>query len=107
MALCGFAEVADFQQAHRRWVEEALEGELAKRDECWSEAIAVGSLAFIDKVKTEFGVKAMHRELVQVDGTYALREPSEAYAGEYASENDVLALANTVRWEENTESADT
>lgn len=49
----------------------------------------------------------MHRELVQADGTYALREPSEAYAGEYAGENDVLALENTVRWEENTESAET
>jgi hypothetical protein len=32
---------------------------------------------------------------------------SEAYAGEYAGENDVLALENTVRSEENTESAET
>ena len=106
MALCGFARLADFQQAHRRWVEAALEGELAKRDDRWSEAIAVGGLAFVDQVKSELGVKAMHRELVQVDGTFALREPSEAYASEYAGENDVLALENTVRWEENTETAE-
>jgi putative transposase len=105
--LCGFTDLRDFQRAHRQWVEKALEDELAVRDARWSEAIAVGSLAFVEKVKSELGVKAMHRELVQVDGTYALRERSEAYAGEYAGENDVLALENTVRSEENTESAET
>jgi hypothetical protein len=56
--LCGFAK-ADFQQTHRQWVEKALEDELAVRDARWSEAIAVGSLAFVEKVKSELGVKAM------------------------------------------------
>jgi hypothetical protein len=62
-----------------QWVEEALKGELAVRDACWSEAIAVGSLAFAEKVKSELGIKALHREVEQADGTYALRESSEAY----------------------------
>ena len=54
----------------------------------------------------ELGIKAVHRA-VERCGTSVLRKPSEAYAGEYAGENDVLALENTVRWEENTESAET
>jgi hypothetical protein len=29
--------------------------------------------------------------VVQVGGTYALPEPSEAYAGEFGGENDALA----------------
>jgi hypothetical protein len=43
------------------------------RDDRWSEAIAVGSLAFVNKVKGELGVKAMHREFEQLDAGYALR----------------------------------
>jgi putative transposase len=78
--LCGFTELGDFQRAHRQWVEEALESQPAARDDRWSEAIVVGSLAFVEKVKGELGVKALHREFEQLGGGYALREPSGAYA---------------------------
>jgi REP-associated tyrosine transposase len=54
--LCGFTELADFQRAHRQWVEGALDGEPMARDDRWSEAIAVGSLTFVAKVKGELGV---------------------------------------------------
>ena len=80
---------------------------MAVRDDRWSKAIAVGSWAFVDKVRSELGVKAMHREVAQVRGTYRLREESEAYAGNFAGENDALMLDNTILWEKNTESAET
>ena len=69
----------------------------APREDRWSEALAVGSLAFVERVKNDLGVKAAHREVLEADGTFALREPSEAYTrnltggkqgsklGEYAS----------------------
>ena len=79
--ICGFSKLADFQQSHRQLVEIALRDELSVRDARWSEAVAVGSLAFVEKVKSELGIKALHRELEQVDGTYALRESGEAYSG--------------------------
>ena len=50
--LCGFARREDFQQAHRRWVEEALVGGPMMQDDRWSEAIAVGSFSFVEKVKS-------------------------------------------------------
>ena len=50
VALCGFSKLADFQQAHRQWVETALEGGSAVRETQWSEAVAVGSLAFACQV---------------------------------------------------------
>ncbi|HEY2922213.1 MAG TPA: transposase [Candidatus Binatia bacterium] len=106
-ALSGFVELADFQRAQRQWIEEALEGELARRDDRWSEAIAVGSLAFVEKVKNDLGVKAMYREVVEVDATYALREPTEAYAGKFTGKNEVLSSENTVLWDENAENAGT
>jgi putative transposase len=107
IVLCGFTEVAAFQQAHRQWTAEALDGELAVRDDRWSKAVAVGSLAFVDKVRNELGVKAMHREVAQLDGTYTLREEREAYGGDFASKNDALTLDNTIPWEENVESTET
>ena len=103
VALCGFSKLADFQQAHRRWVETALEGGLAVREAQWSEAVAVGSLAFVENVKAELGVKALHRKLEQVDGTCALRESGEAYRGQFDPKNEALRLENTLPWETVTE----
>jgi hypothetical protein len=36
-------------------------------------------LAFAETIKIELEIKAMHREIEQAGGTYALRESSEAY----------------------------
>jgi putative transposase len=105
--LCGFTELGDFQRAHRQWVDEALEGEPAARDDRWSEAIAVGSLAFVETVKNDLGVKATHREVIQADGVYALREPSEAYAGKFTGKIDALRTQNTILWDESVENAAT
>jgi hypothetical protein len=74
---------------------------------CWSEAIAIGSLPFVEKVKSELGVKALHREGEQLGGACALRERSDAYGGEFTRENDVLRQENTIFWDENAESTDT
>jgi hypothetical protein len=61
------------------------------RDDRWSEAIAVGSLAYLENVKSELGNKAMHREVEQVGGTYALRERSEAYARDLGTGSEPLS----------------
>jgi hypothetical protein len=34
----------------------------------WSEAIAVGSRSFVEKVKSELGFKAAHRDVIEADG---------------------------------------
>ena len=98
--MCGFADLRDFQNAYRQWVEHSLEGALAVRDDRWSEAIAVGSLAFVETVKNNLGVKAMHREVIETDGTYALREPAESYSGNFTGENAALSSENTLPWNE-------
>jgi hypothetical protein len=59
-SLCGFSEVAEFQQAHRRWVDDSLTRERMVRDARSSEAIAVGNLSFVEKLKSELGYKAAH-----------------------------------------------
>ncbi len=97
-ALCGFAEVAGFQQAHRQWVEEALAHELAMYEDRWSQAIAVGSMTFVDKMKRELGYKAKYREVTEMGGTCILREHAEAYASHFGNESDALMRDNTVSW---------
>jgi putative transposase len=69
-SLCGFSEVAEFQQAHRRWVDDSLTRERMAREGRWSEALAVGNLNFVEKVKSELGFKAAHREVIEGGGTY-------------------------------------
>jgi hypothetical protein len=44
-------------------------------------------LNFVEKLKSELGFKAAHRELVEEGGTYALREHSEAYGSNFTGKN--------------------
>lgn len=100
-ASCEFGSVADFQVAHRRWVEEALRQDAMQRDERWSEALAVGSQAFIENVKRELALKARHRDVEETIGSYALRQPQFPYNGDFGREMEALRLKNTFIWSEN------
>jgi len=97
-ALCGFARVDDFQRAHRAWVEEALSSARQARDARWSEAIAVGSQGFVERVQGELGIRAKHRAVEAAQGVCALREPREAYTGLLGTENSVLRPENGMIW---------
>jgi len=88
--------VAEFQRAHRQWVAYALLHDTRKRDERWSEALAVGSQAFIAKVKQELSLGARHRDVEEADGIYALREPPNAYRCDFGTENAALRVKNAV-----------
>ena len=103
--LCGFGELVDFQRAHRQWVEQTLEGAPVVREDRWSEAIAVGSLAFVETVKNELGVRAKHRDVIEAEKSYALGEPSEAYAGKFTVKNEALRTQNTILWDDNNDNA--
>jgi hypothetical protein len=105
--LCGFSEVADFQRAHRVWVDEAIKREIVARESRWSEAVAVGSLSFVNTVKSELGFKAAHREVTEQRETYVLREESEAYRSNFAGENEALSSENARFWNENLEATET
>jgi putative transposase len=106
-ALSGFTQVAYFQEAHRRWIEEALIRDLVARDDWWSESIAVGSMAFVDKVKIDLGNKARYREVAEMGGTHTLREARGAYALDSSTESEALTLNNTVLWQQNADVVET
>ena len=56
------SKLADFSKAHRQSVEIALRDELSVRDARWSEAVAVGNLNFVEKMKSE--KKGPHRKVI-------------------------------------------
>jgi putative transposase len=105
--LCGFTDLRDFQRAHCEWIEQALGNGCAPRDDRWSESIVVGTLDFVERVKNDLGIKAMHREVLETDGTYALREPAEAYTRNFTGENEALRSENTLPWNESLENPST
>jgi putative transposase len=105
--LSGFADLRDFQRAHREWIERGLENALVIRDDRWSEAIAVGSLPFVEKVKHDLGFKAAHRDVIEADRGYALSEPTEAYGLKFGTENEALRSQNAFLWDETVDEAST
>ena len=64
-------------------------------------------MEYVDKVKAELGNKALHRQVAELDGTYALQEPSRPYAHGFAGKNDALRPDNTLPWNESAEKSQT
>jgi hypothetical protein len=69
------------------------------RDDRWSDAMAFGSLAFVEKIKSDLGTMATHRAVERAGATSVLRERSEVYGGQFASENNALRAENTIEWQ--------
>src|SRR3989337_661492 len=86
------SKVAEFP---RRWIDDSLTRERMVREGRWSEAIAIGNLNFVVKVKSELGFKAARLEMIDEGGTYALREESEAYGSNLTDKNEALSSKNT------------
>jgi hypothetical protein len=56
------------------------------QQQTYGTSLAVGSLAFIETVKSDLRVKAAQLDAVELDGSYTLREPTEASAGKSTGE---------------------
>jgi hypothetical protein len=68
---------------------------LAIRDDRWLEAIAIGSPAFVHNVKNQLGINAAHRDGLETDGSYALREAGGVYGVKFAAESQALRSQST------------
>jgi putative transposase len=99
-SLCGFPDLDAFQSAHRQWVQESLENGSMKRDERWSAAVAVGSSDFVDRMRSELGLRALHRTITTLDDMSVLRERSQAYGIDMDRETGPLRPENTVVWDQ-------
>ena len=99
--LCGFANVSHFQEAHKHWVEQALKENRLERDHQWSDAIAVGSRGFVEKIQNQLGIAGKYRKIVDHNEVCLLREPSSSYRPLFGGEKAPLRVNNALPWEKN------
>jgi putative transposase len=90
--------VEELKRSHRDWVEESVAGQGGNRESRWTESIAIGSKAFVERTKAELGIKAIGREVMEVDGVYELREGDVSYNPNFAGENSGLRVENSYFW---------
>ena len=96
MSLLGIRDLNTLQRTHVAWMDEALKAEPCRRDEGWSKSLAVGSQAFVALFQSESGIATRHREIVQGDGCYLLRDPGARYNSHYAPEMACSRADNAV-----------
>jgi len=97
--LCGEDDVPTFQQRYRQWVEEELKYSRLERDASWSNSIAVGSSAFVEKIQAELGTKAKDRTVTDTTDKSVLRESRATYTAHFYPEMGMLRGKNRVRWD--------
>ena len=95
MDLLNIKGMEKLKRSYREWVEEPLVRQGGKRESRWTESIAIGSKAFVEKTKAELGIKAIGREIVRADGVYELRGRDVSYNAIFAGENSGLRPENT------------
>jgi putative transposase len=77
--LCGFENFESFQAAHRKWVETALDEQITQRESTWTQAVAVGTDTFVEKIKKQLKALAIGRRILPTDDFWELREEVKAY----------------------------
>ena len=104
--LCEMSSKQELQREHRQWVETALVEDRARRQAQWSESIAVGGERLTQGVKEQLGISAQHREVVQAEDSYTLREPTIPYRGDFGVEMGPLSFECGLSWNTSVEVSD-
>ena len=96
--LLDFRSAQDLAEGYRGWIEESLRSGENRRDDKWTESIAVGSKFFVTSTKEKLGYKAKGREVTGAKGVYELKESPGSYRGILGHENDDLRPKNRYSW---------
>ena len=91
----------DFKVSHRHWTDESLARGNNVRERSWTEALAVGSKTFVEKVKERLGMKVGGRQVCRNRDRYELREPMNSYSVDFDGEKSALRSENTYVWDIN------
>ena len=96
--LFGLASAVQFIETHKKWLEEALTTDRQKREAKWSQAVAVGSESYIEKIKKQLGMKVVHRKASPAGDGFELREADVPYNADFAPESGMLRSNNSLFW---------
>ncbi len=85
--------------AHQEWIDEALRGESPKKEEIWSQSVAVGNPEFIQNTQAALGFRGRSRRVAANDGVYALREEQACYNPIFDLDNGLIESKNVHYWD--------
>lgn len=77
--LTGVSDAAKLRAVYRDWIETALEAKDLSRKSMWTEAVAVGKDAFIEKIRADLGLKVIYREKCPDGAGFVLKDPIASY----------------------------
>jgi putative transposase len=77
--LLGFENYEDLKDDHYKWVDSAMQTHNRFKENKWTQSIAVGSKAFIEKMKEALGFRAKGRKIICAEDTFELREVLTPY----------------------------
>jgi putative transposase len=99
--LCGFDDFESFQATHRKWVETAVNKEISKRESTWTQAVAVGTDTFVEKIKKQLKALAIGRRILPNNGSWELREEASSYNAFLGAQKVDIYPENTYSWGDN------
>ena len=97
---CGMGSMEDLRETHRRWIHDALIADKSARDDRWSKAVAVGSAAYVEKVKRELRRRPKERTITETPDGVALHEARKSYRSDFGGKKDALKEENALYWNE-------
>jgi putative transposase len=91
--------VEALRTAHGAWIEEALRSDAHRREEAWSQSVAVGSAEFVLRTQAALGLRGRNRDTSESDDAYVLRETEENYGPDFRVENRPIRSKNVHFWD--------
>ena len=86
VAVVGLEGPTRLAAAHAEWIDAALRAGAQRRVPQWSESLAVGGREFVERIRTELGVRARQRQVQSWGACSVLRDPSLPYGYDLAPE---------------------
>lgn len=98
--LCGFQDHRQFAEQHQQWIHDALNASSNRRESCWTESIAVGSIGYVEEIKARLGIRGIGKTIEEREvDRYVLREETESYSAVFDPQNRCLKPDNDYFWD--------
>lgn len=83
-SVLGLGSPSELRRYHQNWVAEALQtASCSRRDDAWTQSMAVGSEAFVRRVHADLGARGRGRTVDNGDDLCRLREATAYYVGDF------------------------
>jgi putative transposase len=79
MALLGMDDLMQLREERSAWFKESLKGSVLKRDEQWTESLAVGNRSFVEEIKSKLEIGRRGTRVLPGEDGYVLREEEVDY----------------------------